>query len=385
MNESQFKEIHDTNKFFGRNAEEDKRFNKAMLIKNIKEPEEENQARAEATASTNRSKNHIKELRYCIENAEKKGLGVKGQLVPITVEECDDGFFQLVCRHHTLQAMASMERDTVWAYVAEFKDDVERKKWKARENLEQLSETRLNTTEEDFDKSVHDLVVESFAYGDHNDFSHQDGEQVNILADSLVEDLKCTKQKALHSVRRVLKAEYERRSSDPTLPKADSKSKNKVAKRLKDYEREYAWVYARERLRGEDGSLIFGKEAAVSDVYKNTTVYVVNKKQDVKNHLANVMWKKIRTGFKGECIAIIYLHITYKHDWASLDKWREEIMDQIEALNGTDLINTPIFDDIYFLPQKVCEGEHNEKESLKDLLKWEDLRPQPKETLEKAT
>ena len=383
MNKSQYKEIIDTNKFFGRDAEKEKRFNEAILIKNIKEPDEENQSRAEGTASTNRSKNHIKELKCCFEAADKKGLGVKGQLYPITVERCDDGFYQLVCRHHSLQALAAMGRDTVWGYVADFKNDVEREIWKGRENLEQFEETRLNSTEEDFDKVVHRLVVDANAYGTHEDFNHQDKDDVNNIADRLVDDLKCSKQKALHSARRVLKAEYERKSY-ASFPENPLAADAEVQKRLKDYERDYAWTYAKDRLKDEEGALIFGKEASVSDVYNNTSVYVISKKQDVKNHLANVMWKKIRTGFNGKCIAIVYLHITYKHDWQTLDKYREQIMSQIQDLNNTGLINTSVFDEVYFLPQKICKGKHPEKEPLKDLLSWDEVRQHMPEPLEEA-
>jgi hypothetical protein len=302
---------------------------KEIPLMDIDIPEKPAQARAQATAGTTRSSAHIDDLANDIDK--------HGQAVPITVEPIEDNRYKLVCGNHRYDAKMILKgHHTITAYVRTFLDDTEKDCWQLEENVD--DKPRLSATHDDIHKSVRKIIMDNEYFGDPKSLKY-DKATVKRICDDLKPRTGVDGRTLSSIVRKVLKS------------KGQSNSDNDSS--LKDYHRAGAWEYIKGRYKDSSGQLAFPSDGRIEDVQNNVSAYIVGKDQDIKNHVANVMFRKIRAGFTGKTVLFVYAHFTYDKNWQKLDEIRRNWLAKIDSINNDrTLLTGPLFDEIYFLPQK---------------------------------
>ncbi len=306
---------------------------KDIPLLDIDVPSKPAQARAQVTAGTSRSEVHINDLANDIDK--------HGQAVPITVEPIANNRYKLVCGNHRFEAKKILRgHHTISAYVRSFSDDTERDCWQLQENVD--DKPRLSATHDDIHKSVRKIIMDNAQYGDPKTLKC-DRATVKRINDDLKPRTGVDGRTLSSVIRKVLKSQ------------GDSNANNDET--LKDYHRAAAWEYIKGRYKDSSGNLAFPLDGKIEEVQNNVSAYIVGKDQDIKNQVANVIFRKIRSGFTGKIVLFVYAHFTYDKGWAELDEIRKKWLAKIDSVNyDRSLLTGPLFDEVYFLPQKDDPG-----------------------------
>jgi hypothetical protein len=298
------------------------------LIKAVEAP---SQARYTVTSGDKRSKDHIKNLAYDIKT--------KGQQVPVTVEPNGDGTYTMVAGNHRLEALQMNDKTaSILAYVKQFTSPEKKQNWQDRELFDKTPD--LAATADDAFKSAL-RYIKSGIFGPTKGMSQYDAQLITKIKSYMVNKTGLDGRTAASAVKRALKhlatdEESSVGSADIFTPLTRATVNTAIQAQYRDTQDNLVF----NDMKDEDEDASYAK-------------WIVGKPQDIKNHVANTLYRKIRKGFTGKCILFVYVEKLYDVDWKGLDKERIALQDEIDSINNDrTLLNGPLWDEVWYIPQK---------------------------------